>query len=83
MSKVGTIYITQDNQRGKEPSSAIRGSEILETQITFFPGLWDEVSCTLAHDLCDVERAIGLAGNGDGTEHSLSFQLQEKVSRSQ
>lgn len=47
-------------------------------RVTFFPGLGDEVGRTLAHDLRDIERAVGLAGDSDGTEHSLSFQLKKK-----
>ena len=43
----------------------------------------DEVGRTLAHDLRDVERTVGLASNGDGAEHSLSFQLQETIPGSQ
>lgn len=56
----------------------VRSSEIFRAQITFFPGLRDKVGGTLAHDLRDVEWTVGLAGNGDGTEHSLRFQLQKK-----
>lgn len=60
----------------------VRSSEIFRAQITFFPGLRDKVSGTLAHDLRDVEWTVGLAGNGDGTEHSLRFQLQKKKKKS-
>lgn len=45
---------------------------------TFFSGLRDDVSSTLAHDTGYVERTVGLAGNGYGSEHGLSFQLQRK-----
>ena len=55
------------------------GAEPLGAPITFFPGLRDQVRRALAHDLCDVEWTVGLARNGDGTEHSLSFQLQKEV----
>lgn len=45
--------------------------------ITFFPGLWDDVCSTLAHDPGHIERTVGLAGDGDGTKHRLSLQLQQ------
>lgn len=44
---------------------------------TFFPGLWDDVSSTLAHDPGHIERTVGLAGDGDGTKHRLCLQLQK------
>ena len=42
---------------------------------TFFPGLGNDVGSTLAHHLGNVERAVGLAGDGDGSEHRLRLQL--------
>lgn len=48
---------------------------------TLFPGLGDDISSWFAHHLCDVERAVGLFSNGDGSIHSLSLHL-EKNSRS-
>lgn len=75
MSKIGTVSTGQPEQ-GR---SHMAGAELLEAPITFFPGLRDQVGRALAHDLRDVERTVGLACNGDGTEHSLSFQLQKEV----
>lgn len=46
------------------------------TVFTFLPGLWDDVSSTLAHDPGHIERTVGLAGDGDGTKHRLCLQLQ-------
>ena len=43
---------------------------------TFFPGLGNDVGSTLAHHLGNIERAVGLAGDGDGSEHRLRLQLQ-------
>lgn len=48
---------------------------------TSFSSLWDDVSSALAHDPGYVERAVGLAGNGDGAEHRLRFQLQTEGTR--
>lgn len=48
---------------------------------TSFSSLWDDVSSTLAHDPGYVERAVGLAGNGYGTEHRLRLQLQTDGTR--
>ena len=81
MSKTGTVCTEQQGSwgGGEVEGSHMTGSELLGTPITFFPGLGDDVSRTLAHDLCDVEWTVGLAGDGDGTEHSLSFQLQKEV----
>lgn len=45
---------------------------------TPFSSLRDDVSGALAHDPGYVERAVGLAGDGDGTEHRLCLQLQPK-----
>lgn len=59
--------------------SHMAGTELLGAPITFFPGLRDQVCSALAHDLRDVEWTVGLARNGDGTEHSLGFQLQKEV----
>lgn len=42
---------------------------------TFFSGLRDDVSSTLAHDTGHIERTVGLAGDGDGTKHRLCLQL--------
>lgn len=42
---------------------------------TFFSGLRDDVSSTLAHDAGHIERTVGLAGDGDGTKHRLCLQL--------
>lgn len=44
---------------------------------TFFSGLWDDVGSTLAHDPGHIERAVGLAGDGDGAKHRLGLQLQK------
>lgn len=44
---------------------------------TFFPGLRDDVSSALAHDPGHIQRTVGLAGDGDGTEHRLRLQLQK------
>lgn len=44
---------------------------------TFLPSQWDDVSSTLAHDPGHVERTVGLAGDGDGTKHRLSLQLEK------
>lgn len=38
-------------------------------------GLGDDVGCTLAHDLRDVQGAVGLLGDGDGTKHGLGLYL--------
>lgn len=48
---------------------------------TPFSGLRDDVSSALAHDPGYVERAVGLAGDGDGTEHRLRLQLQTEGTR--
>lgn len=40
---------------------------------TFFPGLWDDVSSTLAHHAGHIERTVGLTGNRDGSKHCLSL----------
>lgn len=48
---------------------------------TPFSSLWDDVSSTLAHDPGYVEWAVGLAGDGDGTEHRLRLQLQTEGTR--
>lgn len=45
---------------------------------TFFPSLRDDVSSALAHDAGHIEGTVGLAGDGDGTEHSLRLQLQTR-----
>lgn len=51
---------------------------------TFLPGQGDDVSCTLAHHLGDVHRAVDPARDGDGPEHGLGLQLgTRQIYRSQ
>ena len=43
--------------------------------LTFFPGIGDDISGALAHDLGDVEGAVGLIGHRDGAVHCLGLHL--------
>lgn len=50
--------------------------------LTLFPGLGDDFSRALAHHLGDVQRTVGLVGNGDRTVHSLGLHLQKNSQES-
>lgn len=45
---------------------------------TFFPGLGDDISSTLAHHLGDVKRAVGLIGHSYGPVDRLSLHLHHE-----
>lgn len=47
--------------------------------LTLFPGLGDDFRCALAHHLGDVQGAVGLVGDGDGTVHGFSLDLQKSI----
>lgn len=47
--------------------------------LTLFPGLGDNFRCALAHHLGDVQGAVGLVGDGDGTVHGFSLDLQKSI----
>lgn len=48
--------------------------------LTLLPGLGDDLSRALAHHLGDVQRAVGLVANGDGTIHGFCLHLQQSSS---
>lgn len=45
-------------------------------RVTFPLRLGQDICSTLAHDLGDVEGAVSLPGDGDGTEHGLCLHLR-------
>jgi hypothetical protein len=49
--------------------------------LTLLPCLGDDFSCTLAHHLGDVQGAVSLVGDGDGTVHSFGLDLQRAPER--
>lgn len=52
-----------------------------QNSLTLLPGLGNDISGRLAHHLGDVERAVGLLGDGDGPVHRLCLHLVVKHSQ--